>query len=142
MRHILQLLLFTLALAFASAAASHAAHGVQATYGQHPAPTKQMLAQKERPDRLTDNGGIRQQSHSAMLSDSQSRYRLSTARPTRLLPPSTARYQHSPYRLPLSLKHKNNPQRFFGGRYRLETSPFQTAASCDYYVYALRHLIC
>src|SRR3712207_5991490 len=118
MRHILQFLLLGIALALASATLGHASHGVLPHHGQSAAPTRQMLTQKERPDRLTDNSHIAQQGHTAMLSDSQGRYRLSTARPTRLLPPSTARYQHSPYRLPVSLKHKNNPQRFFGGRYR------------------------
>ncbi|SET27195.1 hypothetical protein [Prevotella sp. kh1p2] len=78
----------------------------------------------------------------AVPADPQPVYRVCSSRPQRLLPPfGSSRHTVSGHRL---LAHRTFYSSFslYGGRARMETAPFPSDASCDYYVFALKHLLC
>jgi len=78
----------------------------------------------------------------ATLNDARSIYHLCGPRSQRHLPtgsngdknPTRSLTTCRPYVQPFFFLHD--------GRRRLETAPFQSAASRDYYVFALRHILC
>ncbi|MBQ7421676.1 MAG: hypothetical protein IJV27_06025 [Prevotella sp.] len=78
-----------------------------------------------------------------LLNDARSIYRLCNTRPQRLLPTHGSKPGKSIGRL-LAVRRPRLKQFFFlhDGRRRLETAPFQSAASRDYYVFALRRILC
>lgn len=79
----------------------------------------------------------------ATLNDSRSIFRLCNIRPQRLLPTHNSNSGKNIARL-LSFRRSQSKHLYFlyDGRRRLETAPFQSAASRDYYVLALRHILC
>ncbi|MBP3829268.1 MAG: hypothetical protein ILA06_03045 [Bacteroidaceae bacterium] len=81
--------------------------------------------------------------HEAMLNDARGVYRLCNTRPGRLLPTHGAGSGKNAARS-LAVRRSGIKHLFFlhDGRRRLETAPFQTAASRDYYVFALRRILC
>ena len=81
--------------------------------------------------------------HEATLNDARGVYRLCNTRPGRLLPTHGSGSDKNAARL-LAVRRPVVKHLFFlhDGRRRLETAPFQSAASRDYYVFALRHILC
>lgn len=81
--------------------------------------------------------------HEATLTDASSLYRVCSSRPQRILPNSFGSKYERTFRLSdLARRYIVKPlKRFHDSRRRLETAPFSLAASCDYYVLALRHII-
>lgn len=79
----------------------------------------------------------------AMIDDARCIYRLSNTRPQRLLPSHGSKPGKSTGRS-FAVRRPHHKHFFFlhDGRRRLETAPFQSAASRDYYVFALRHILC
>ena len=81
-------------------------------------------------------------SKEAVLSDSQSIFRICSSRPQRIIPVFV---ENTGKILGRIVFYISKPQSCFlqlGGCCRLETAPFQSQASCDYYVFALGHLLC
>ena len=79
----------------------------------------------------------------ATLNDARSIYRLCNTRPQRLLPTHGSTSGKSTGRLLAARRLNVKPlSSLYDGRRRLETSPFYSSASCDYYVFALRRLLC
>ena len=81
--------------------------------------------------------------HEATLNDARGMNRISYSRPQRLLPTHgggagkhTARWfaLQRPWTRHIVFHHD--------GRWRRQRAPFQSAASCDYYVFALRRILC
>ncbi|MBR0272724.1 MAG: hypothetical protein IJQ59_01360 [Bacteroidaceae bacterium] len=81
--------------------------------------------------------------HEATLNDARGIYRLCNTRPQRLVPSHGSKPGKSTGRW-LAVRRPHVKHFFFlhDGRRRLETAPFQSSASRDYYVFALRHIIC
>lgn len=78
----------------------------------------------------------------AVPADPQSIYRVCSSRPQRVLPSfSNPRHPVNGRRLLAGKMFHSSLQRQ-GSRVRMETAPFQSVASCDYYVFALKHLLC
>jgi hypothetical protein len=79
----------------------------------------------------------------ATLNDSRSIFRLCNIRPQRLLPTHNSNSGKNIARS-FALRRSQPKHLYFlyDGRRRLETAPFQSAASRDYYVLALRHILC
>jgi hypothetical protein len=79
----------------------------------------------------------------ATLNDSRSIFRLCNIRPQRLLPTQNSNSGKNIARLLAFRRSQSKHLSFlYNGRRRLETAPFQSAASRDYYVLALRHILC
>ena len=81
--------------------------------------------------------------HEATLTDASSLYRVCSSRPQRILPNSFgSKYERTSRLSDLARRYIVKPLKcFYDSRRRLETAPFSLAASCDYYVLALRHII-
>ena len=79
----------------------------------------------------------------AVLSKSRGSYRLCNTRPQRLLPTSFTNFGKTQGKHGIhSFHRRSNPFKLhYDGRRRQETAPFCSAASCDYYVIALRRII-
>lgn len=79
----------------------------------------------------------------ATLNDARGVYRLFNTRPQRLLPTHGSSSDKNAA-CSLAVRQPQVKHLFFlhDGRRRLETAPFQSAASRDYYVFALRHILC
>ena len=80
----------------------------------------------------------------AMLSNTRSTYRICNTRPQRLLPtyssnPAKTQGKNHFYSIHKRFKFFKLP---YDGRRRQETAPFSSSASCDYYVIALRRILC
>lgn len=79
----------------------------------------------------------------ATLNDARVFYRLYNTRPQRLLPTLGSKTGKSTGRLFVARRFHIQPFLFLhDGRRRLETAPFQSLASRDYYVIALRRILC
>ena len=81
-------------------------------------------------------------SKEAVLSDSLSLLRVCSTCPQRIIPVFVESTGKIFGRIVFYI---SKPQSYFlqlGGCNRMETAPFQSQASCDYYVFALRHLLC
>lgn len=78
----------------------------------------------------------------AVINDVQTLYRICSSRPQRTVTP----FGKMPCRLlaRFFLSHKLSTLNAISlnGNVRLETAPFPSSAPCDYYVFALRHLLC
>ena len=80
--------------------------------------------------------------HEATLTDATNLYRVCTSRPQRVLPTHGSNSERTVSPCHLSRRRIVEPLKFrHDGRRRLESAPFCRSASCDYYVYALRHII-
>ena len=81
--------------------------------------------------------------HEATLNDAQGVYRLCNTRPLRLLPTQGSNSGKNATRS-FAVRRPIVKHIFFihDGRRRLEAAPFQSAASRDYYVFALRRILC
>lgn len=81
--------------------------------------------------------------HEATLNDAQGVYRLCNTRPGRLLQTHGSNSGKNATRS-LAVRRPIVKHIFFihDGRRRLESAPFQSAASRDYYVFALRRILC
>lgn len=79
----------------------------------------------------------------ATLNDARGVYRLCNTRPVRLLPTHGSSSDKNAVKL-LAVRRLQVKHLFFlhDGRRRLETAPFQSAASRDFYVFALRRILC
>ncbi|MBR1687826.1 MAG: hypothetical protein IJ710_04730 [Prevotella sp.] len=89
---------------------------------------------------LTD-GNAHRHASAAMFSDGRSIYRICSSRPQRLLPTIGPKPERMTGRFVLSHPYKSTAYRCYDRRARRETAPFPSAASCDYYVIALRHIL-
>lgn len=81
----------------------------------------------------------------ATLTDASQIYRICSSRPQRILPSQGSKTERTP--TPLAhfaiRQHHTNPLcSYHDSRCRRETAPFSLSASRDYYVIALRHIIC
>lgn len=96
------------------------------------------------PQQGTVNDATKQSHHpAAIISSDQERCRLSNTRPQRVLPTQGSKAERMPGRFSPACKHSHSPLSPRNDRrWRLETAPFQSAASRLYYVIALRHLLC
>ncbi|MBQ8713398.1 MAG: hypothetical protein IJ551_11365 [Prevotella sp.] len=80
--------------------------------------------------------------HEATLTDATSLYRVCSNRPQRILPTHGSSSQRDTTPCLLARRQFVKPlQCLHDSRRRLETAPFCRPASCQYYVYALRHII-
>jgi hypothetical protein len=98
--------------------------------------------QSSRRDMLLDARAVPARPVGAMLSDAQDVYRVCSSRPQRLVPtygPRPVTYSNKPSRYGSLRKPLLRQVRCAA---RQETAPFQTPSSCDYYVIALRRIIC
>lgn len=78
----------------------------------------------------------------AVLSDASTLYRICNTRPQRLSSQHGSKYERSAGRSAFIQQRNVKPhQTLYDGRSRRESAPFHCAASCLYYVYALRHII-
>lgn len=89
--------------------------------------------------RVSDARTLDHEASGAVITESQNMLRVCNNRPQRVpsLPGSKPTQASSHTSLPL-LK---NLHLFLDKRLRLEITPFSTSSACDYYVYALRHLL-
>ena len=80
--------------------------------------------------------------HEATLSDASNLYRVCNTRPQRIIPTYGSHSKRAISQSGLALRKIVEPLKsLYDTRRRLETAPFSLAASCDYYVLALRHII-
>lgn len=80
--------------------------------------------------------------HAAVLTDARGLYRVCNPRPQRVLPHHGSSHERGADRTVLALHQTVKPfQSLYDGRCRRESAPFCSAASCRYYVYALRHIL-
>lgn len=80
--------------------------------------------------------------HAAVLTDARGLYRVCNTRPQRVLPHYGSSHERGAGRTVLALHQTVKPfQSPYDGRCRRESAPFCSAASCRYYVYALRHIL-
>ena len=86
----------------------------------------------------------RQQHREATLTDATQLYRICSSRPQRILPTQGSRSIRTlTPTFNLVRQHIVKPlHSYYDSRCRLESAPFCLSASCDYYVIALRHIIC
>lgn len=81
--------------------------------------------------------------HEATLTDGSTLYRVCSSRPQRLLPTHGSKTERTANPCGLVRQRIVKPLQFLhDSRRRLETAPFCISASRDYYVIALRHIIC
>ncbi|MCE2615740.1 MAG: hypothetical protein ACTTKN_03685 [Phocaeicola sp.] len=76
----------------------------------------------------------------ANIQDVQNIYRICNSRPQRVLP--SFRTNKPMGKMPLFYKYTKYIKSNAAGKFKLETAPYQTEAVCDYYVIALRHILC
>ena len=94
-------------------------------------------------DRLTDARACEEETSKAVLTDGQAAHRIASSRPQRLLPVYPVKPNRVSARLLMQLTHCRTFQSSpFDGRGRTESAPFQSSASCAYYVFALRRILC
>ena len=99
---------------------------------------------KERKDRdgLRRTGSWEQKRTEAIITDSHSIYRICNSRPQRLL----SHHAQRNYRMQAKLQPLTflSPYKSVktGTHYWKITLPLLSVASCDYYVFALRHILC
>lgn len=80
--------------------------------------------------------------HAAVLTDGRGLYRVCNTRPQRVLPHYGSQHERGTGRTVLALHQTVKLfQSLYDGRCRRESAPFCSAASCRYYVYALRHIL-
>lgn len=79
----------------------------------------------------------------ALLSDASHLYRICNTRPQRLISSHGAKNERITGKLPFALRYKQRVtlDQSYGGRPLLFAVAFHFAASCDYYVYALRRIL-
>lgn len=106
-------------------------------------PGESLAAESQRQkEQLCAVSTAHQPSGEAILSDAQSIYRVCSSRPERILPGNGAPQHTSAGRTACCNKHLQPLHACFRGKARSETAPFSSKASCRYYVFALRHLLC
>ena len=96
----------------------------------------------ERRDTLCDGNKKEHQRNTATFDDASSSLRLCLTRPSRLLPntgPSPCKHS---VRIPASLSAKTLSTSLNCRLCRREATPFPATVSRDYYVIALRHILC
>lgn len=76
----------------------------------------------------------------ANIQDVQNIYRICNSRPQRVL--SSFRTNKPMGKMPLFYKYTKCIKSNTAGKFKLETAPYQTESVCDYYVIALRHILC
>ena len=81
-------------------------------------------------------------SKDAVLSDSLSLLRICCSCPQRIIPVFGESTGKIFGRIAFYISKPQTYFLLFGGCCRLETAPFQSKASCDYYIFALRRLLC
>ncbi len=81
-------------------------------------------------------------SKEAVLSDSLSLLRVCSTCPQRIIPVFVENTGKIFGRIVFYISKPQSCFLLMGGSCRLETAPFQSQASCDYYIFALRHLLC
>ncbi len=86
---------------------------------------------------------LRQQPHEAMLTDASQLYRICSSRPQRILSTQGSRGERTLTSLSNLIRYYivKPLHSYFDSRCRLESAPYSSSASCDYYVIALRHII-
>ena len=89
-----------------------------------------------------ESGYSKPEKAAAVFADMSSYYRLCTSRPERIIPVYGGGGSHPASRI--SFQHKSHSVNLIilGSRLRHESAPFSIAASCEYYVFALRRLLC
>ena len=87
--------------------------------------------------------GDQQSRQTALLSDASHLYRICNSRPQRLLPSQGAKNERTVGKLPFALCNNQNVKlkNSFGGSAVADLPAVHFAASCDYYVYALRRIL-
>lgn len=76
----------------------------------------------------------------ANIQDVQNIYRICNSRPQRVL--SSFRTNKLTGKMPLLYKYTKCIKSYTAGKFKLETAPYQTEVACDYYIIALRHILC
>ena len=140
--HLLSLLLLVLTFGWLGDAAAggvvtltkHQADGMQAEQ-QH------IDREKHTRDGLCDANAHKHHPSAATLSDAHDIYRICNSRPGRVLPTYGSKPGRTLGKQPFNHKSNTCYSLLNRRKQRLETSPFATAASCEYYVIALRHII-
>ncbi|MCI6161307.1 MAG: hypothetical protein SPI18_00555 [Prevotella sp.] len=96
---------------------------------------------KSRDLLLDDN--IRAERHDgAVLSDAQDVHRICNSRPQRVIASGCFKVQRAADRKGAGMNNSTHLIPHFGAENGPETSPFRPHASFDYYVIALRHILC
>ena len=78
----------------------------------------------------------------AVLTDAQNIYRICSSRPQRLLPSNGFKQERTSCKQSSSFSHKSIKNRLSCKWVIRITLPIRTVVSCDYYVFALRRLLC
>lgn len=100
------------------------------------------VEQASSSDGLRGGDDLKREKATAVLTDAQDAYRICSSRPQRLLPANGFKLERTSGKQSFSLYFKP-PKRRFSCRWAIRnTSPIRTVVSCDYYVFALRRLLC
>lgn len=101
--------------------------------------TGQDISEYAEPSVLTP---LQHQHHEAALTDVTLLYRICSSRPQRILPTHGSRSKRALTPTFNLIWYIVKPlHSYFDNRCRQESAPFRMSSTCDYYVFALRHII-
>ncbi|MBR5687523.1 MAG: hypothetical protein IKX36_06150 [Prevotella sp.] len=95
-----------------------------------------------RKDGLTDGIDHSDRNEQATLTNRSSTNRINNSRPQRLLPSNCQKPSRSPGRFGNIGNHRKLIINVHDSRRRQERAPYASAAPCEYYVFALRRILC
>lgn len=95
---------------------------------------------RHKPGQLRDHNPLDREATGTVIAESQNIMRLCTSRPQRTLAGSCARSARTTGQSAISTSAQATPGASW--HFRIETAPFSTPSASDYYVIALRRLLC
>ncbi len=95
---------------------------------------------RHKPGQLRDHNPLDREATGSVIAESQNIMRLCTSRPQRTLAGSCARSARTTGQSAISTSAQATPGA--SRHFRIETAPFSTPSASDYYVIALRRLLC
>lgn len=98
------------------------------------------IPQNKIQDCLRDTNDREHKFAEAILSDAHEANRICNSRPQRLQPHCYHKNEASYHTINYSNRRTSNTFSF-SGKQRIETAPFQSHASCEYYIFTLRHIL-
>ena len=98
--------------------------------------------QEQRKDGLTDGIDRSRNNEQAVLTERSTTNQVNNFRPQRFIPSNGQKPSRLAGRFGFIAKHHKPVFYYHDSRRRLEQAPFSSVASCAYYVYALRRILC
>lgn len=95
---------------------------------------------KHKPGQLRDHNPLDREATGSVIAESQNIMRICNSRPQRTLAGSCTRSVRTTGESALSTSVQSSPGT--SRQFRLETAPFSASSASDYYVIALRRLLC